>query len=681
MAELRELLIDPFVDDNVDEPRRVEYSVPGLNEGVADRVIAETERLQSQPRPRYQARAPKTLFIASRQPGFGKSHLIGKLFRRLNGKATLVYLRPFEDPDTCWKSILIRIVQELDFPDRFPQTAADEHPTSQLELFAHGVLSQIVADHLESENRADPSIPMLRQPPEKLADLMALKLWKALSKRAFSDDKWIAQVEHQLRGHGLSLRTSISTWLKVLYGYTYLDDDWGLARACLDWIQGDPIDDEEAKRIGMRLADRPRGDMTAGELNELAKGRIQDLCRLAGFFRPFLFCFDQTETYGKSSELARCLGRVIIDLTNEAYNQLTLMTANVDPWEKKLRPHWEQASLNRLSTPLMLDTLSLKQGVALAEQRLSQYEQGEPKQRRFWGDRAWLEALFRDQKEMGVRLFLNKCSTRWQQVIFDRGDEFRPPLEGLFHRYQDQISTQERRLVFDRDALYWLVYELAVGLEGLEVDKASTKRLGKAPRWHHGERTFIFYLDPSSFWRHWEEIANTVLKEDAASKPVFVCPRTPELEPIPKPSWKAIGPKVQAATASRLCLLPLGRQEMVRLYAAQDLYSDAVQGDIAWSPDEVAHFLRKALTEFWQSILAWQGDGSKPPPAPSIPKDLARAITRIVDSRKFLSLDELLSQLPGEPDRGTVLGICGEIPQIRVHTAPNTTLVQWQSAK
>lgn len=136
-------------------------------------------------------------------------------------------------------------------------------------------------------------------------------------------------------------------------------------------------------------------------------------CAASRFFRPFLICFDQTETYGTSPDLARSLGAVVMDLVDEAC-QLTVITANLDPWEKLLSPNWQDANLDRLAQPyLMLEGITQQQGRELAEHRLESLEVDRASRDRFWGDGRWLEELFEKSKEMSVRDFLHECSHRW----------------------------------------------------------------------------------------------------------------------------------------------------------------------------------------------------------------------------------------------------------------------------
>lgn len=690
MSKSMELLVDPFVDSIVKDPRRVDYSVPGLNEQVVERVQHEIDSLVRHKRPRYQVRCQKTLFIASPRAGFGKSHLIGNLFKEFSGKATLVSILPFLDPGTCWKSVLMRVVHELKFPDRFLELSADSYAPSQLELFTHGTLSQIVADHLEAFHDDKQLIEILRGSVEELAHLNTGRTWMAYLRQRFKDKQWIAQVERRLVRNGLNLNTSISTWLKILFGYTYVDDDYGLARACTDWIQGDPVDEETIAQLGIPPADLPRSDLTAGEINVIAKARLIDLCQLAGFYRPFLFCFDQTETYGNHSDLARALGTVITDLTDEAYNQLTLMTVNIDPWEKTVRPHWERANLDRLSLipPLILEGISRTQGVELAEHRLVRSEKDALTKQGFWGDSQWLNELFSGTHAMGVRDFLKHCSSRWREVAGEHKPPPVVPIDQVFRQYIDKVSAKPRRSEFDRDAFYWVITELAEGLEGVVIDKMKSKNSDNIPRWQYKDKVFVFGFEAGSHWKRWQTIARSALTNGPQTiNRIFVCPRTPELPSIPKSTWIQAKDEILKAMQSHLLVLQLDQHQLIRLYAAQELYADAVQGDIDRKVADVAAFLREELSDFWQSILEWKGKrieeetGKSGKTISTEDVKFPQTVADIVRQRKFLSLEDLMKQLPDNPSREKVLGACGNIVAIKIHETPNMTVVQWQGAK
>jgi len=678
--------VDPFADDIVEDPRRVDYSVPGLNDAVAERVVAGIEALRDGERPRMKARAPKALLIVSPSAGFGKSHLVGALFRRLNGRATLVNVRPFEDPDTCWKSVLMRVVQELDFPDRYTESDGSAEAPTQLDLFAHGVLSQVVAGYLKANNGNPRVIETLSQPAESLTYLKDNPSWRKVMDRHIVDLNWVGGIRRQIAGQGLHTRAGLDAWLKVLYAYAYRDDNAGLRQACLDWLQGEPIDEEAAAGIGVRPADRVGVDQTVGAINDLAKSRILDLCRLAGFFRPFLICFDQTETYGKSRELARALGTVIADLADEGSNQQAVMTANLDPWEKRLRAHWEEASINRLATPLSLEGLDAKQGGELAAHRLTRLNIGGEQAARFWGDRQWLDGLFRERGAIGVRAFLHACSARWSERVAGAGAPAggaRTPLSALFERHVAEVGARARHLVYDRDVFHWLFGELAGGIEAVTVDSVTARSKQRLPRWAHGGKRFVFCFESGTHWKRWHNIARSVLPGGALHDSILVCPRTPELPPIPKSTWKVARADIEQAKRTRLLILELDREQLARLYAAQELYAGAVQGDIDWQPEEVADYLRGELSGFWQTILDWPGNGGDAAPEREVeeqaPAGWQRKAIDIIRRKRFLSLDELIEALPGQPDREAVLRVCQATPRVKVHAHSRMTVLQWQS--
>ena len=80
---------------------------------------------------------------------------------------------------------------------------------------------------------------------------------------------------------------------------------------CLDWLGGQPFDREEAAALGLRPADSIADELPPEEANTLARTRLAELCQLAAFHRPFVFCFDQTEVYGHRPALARAFGLLL----------------------------------------------------------------------------------------------------------------------------------------------------------------------------------------------------------------------------------------------------------------------------------------------------------------------------------------------------------------------------------
>src|SRR5258707_565499 len=136
-----QLMVNPFADDVVTEPRRISYSVKGLNARPLEQLIARFRALTVGDLPRKPIVDQKAQLVVSPDRGYGKSHLLGRLFQSLGEQATLIYLRPFQDPQRVWISILLATVQELERPNQ-------QGGGSQLEAFSKGVLAHVAADHM-----------------------------------------------------------------------------------------------------------------------------------------------------------------------------------------------------------------------------------------------------------------------------------------------------------------------------------------------------------------------------------------------------------------------------------------------------------------------------------------------------------------------------------------------------
>ena len=109
--KLSELPVNPFDDNVVFEPREAEHPIAGLNDRPLAVLLRQFERLEAEPRPRRRPLRLKAQLATSAEPGYGKSHLIGRLFKEFGERATRVYLRPFQDAGSSWRSILLKVVQ------------------------------------------------------------------------------------------------------------------------------------------------------------------------------------------------------------------------------------------------------------------------------------------------------------------------------------------------------------------------------------------------------------------------------------------------------------------------------------------------------------------------------------------------------------------------------------------
>ena len=219
-------LADPFADWVFREPRQPNTpSVAGLNDHALGKLLGQFRRLAT---PRLPGSSPSTSLrrlsesaqlVVSPQPGYGKSHLIGRLFAALEGSATLIYVTPFQSASLCWQSVLLRTVQELTFPDRLaPADTAAGEPATQLDAFAHGVLAHLVArlietGRLEHPDPAGAAAWLKERPLEAFALADPAHPWSHWLRSVF--EHFHQELEGELRRAGLML--SSPGWLRVLF--------------------------------------------------------------------------------------------------------------------------------------------------------------------------------------------------------------------------------------------------------------------------------------------------------------------------------------------------------------------------------------------------------------------------------------------------------------------------------
>jgi hypothetical protein len=678
--------INPFDNVIVSEPRRIEKPVKGLNDLPLAELVNQFQVLEEGGFPRT-AKIGSALFVMSPEPGYGKSHLIGRLFKALHGRATLVYLRPFTNPSSCWKSILLKIVQEMEFPESGETEFCGEGDYTQLEGLAHGILKNVVIRGLEEGTitARDKAVRLEYFKRVSVLELRKRKEWSTWVSEKVS--ALALRLNRQLRSVGIRLNASSASWLGVLGKYAYSPKNYDTRQACLDWLRGGSVDEEQANLIRIGKADRPSAELALNDVNELCKERIMDLCSLAGFYRPFLFCFDQTETYAVDSVNAQTFGLVVQTMVDDCFNQMTVITANQVPWYKTIQPHWQEAHIHRIRQPqIELESLTKQGAEELLDHRLEGWNLPEKRVAKIV-DRKWLNDLFAVKSAWGVRQFLYECGKRWNALT--EGPVVPEPeekeLDRLFQSYLQKLRAQPKRMVFDPDVLFWLVRDVARDLPGILVEEHKSQKGYFVLHWKGDGMNIYFGFEPGSNWSRWSAInreAKRLFDGAPATKVLFF--RTPDLKEIPSLTWKS-APQLREGRAKYLHILHLDRPEMGELYATYDLYSDAAEGNIPFERENVLTFVRKQLTSFWSRILEREpgkwGDQGEAPPNPSNEgpkKKLIDQVRDIVKREKFLSIQDLMARISPPVTEDQIHKAHSCIREIKVHVSPTMTVLQWR---
>lgn len=675
--------LNPFEDLIVKEPHRREPAVPGLNEQPLLSLKGRFERLFAGKPPRPVVSADAALLVTAARAGFGKSHLIGRLFRKLSGRATLVNARPFQSAALVFQSLLSTAVKEMDTPDRTGWSSREPDEPTQLDALAHAVLGHLVADLMEQQMDADRAdiARIRRNPLEAFARGNPGDQWADWMRQSFSDFRLILEEAMAARGTVLHSKE----WLPVLFAYAYGYDDREVRQTCIDWISGQSLSTEQFSSIGVCPTQAMDAEMSADRINRVCRERLTDLGRLASYYRPFVFCFDQTEAYIHSAVLARAFGMAVAALVDEVPNQLTLITSNEDTWMNAIRPHLEDAHAERIAMPpIQLEGLSRPQAEELVRLRLKAGGRS-PEDCANFLDEDWLGPIFNTEDGLiGTRDFLQHCKMRWEAADVSPAEIPSPvvSLAELHEARRVSLLTEPKRLVYDADILRWLVQTCASGLPDVEIESSDSRYF--SVRWRCSERTVFFGFEAGSNWKRWSAIVRETESQYARSSQAKVVLFRGEEQPaIPGPEW-FVSPEILEARQRCLHLIVLTRDDFAVLHAGYDLYLDALGGDIPpFDTEAVLRFLRTHFKLWWERLLG-PVDGESPEIAPADVEErqaqLNDAVRGIVAAERYLSVDDVIDRLGFEIRREEVLLACGYSSEIRVHAHPRMPVLQWQSS-
>jgi hypothetical protein len=688
-----EMQVNPFEDDVVTEPRRVSFSVEGLNEKPLNRLIAGFRELAKGDLPRGKIAAQKAQLVVSPDRGYGKSHLLGRLFRALGDEATLIYLRPFQDPQRVWNSILLATVQELDRPNPDRTEAG-----SQLEAFSKGVLAHVAADHMadggvQNYSRIQDAVNYLRAHPLKvLGQAPGSKSLIDWMRSRLDDNAELQKLARLLRKRGVDLDMREAAWLRVLAGCAFSSADSLERDAALKWLRGDPLENEELNTLRLVTADNEgKPDSSAQEINELCFRRLKGICALSSYYRPFVFCFDQTEFYGNDRALVNALGKVVEALYATVPNQLAIVTTNATNWAADVLPVMDSAYRNRFSTEISLEGITAEQAKELIKARLADFQIGDAAVLDFVEER-WLSSQFSGLQQIGVRDLLIGAAERFRALAKPSAKP-RPkaPLADLFAVELNKIRATKALHQYNQDCLMWFAQALAEGYDGVAVSKTEQRYF--ALRWAWPDCSVYFAFEGGDHNARWRAIAKEAGALAASSKRfAAIVFRTPDLKTIPRPTWGAARTQVEEARKKGLRIVALTLDEVCELHAARELYSNALQGNINYAAEEALAWLKSHFMA-WFKRYSQSAAEEDPPPVERSPKDRKQPATsrgmeltqgqlgtiiELVSTKMLVDLKEVLRALGDESLKEAVLRAIEGSPNLKAHPGPQTIYVQWR---
>lgn len=562
----------PFSDQIVSDPRHIASSVDALHQPALFQLIDAFRQLSELPPPRPRSAQKGAYLLVSPQHGFGKSHLIGRLFQVLDNEAICVYLTPFLDPARCWQSVLLKTVQELELKRAVPQL---EHISSCVFLFLtrHVLESQQRAELYESYANAEAELEQGR--PE---------IWFQ-----WIETHVLSLLPAALRDFQIDLEPSNHAWLQILFRYASAPRTSPLRHDCLNWLKARPLDDEQADAIGLRAFERIPSNIPFSSLDALCRSRLSALCQLCAFGFPLLFCFDQTESFGHDPALARRFGYLVSELVSSSGphgltfpNHMTLVTTNQLDWQNSLLPHMVHAEAQRFcpSDPILLEPLNLEQGRALIAIRLAHAGVPDAQIHAFAHD-PWIATYFAEHRgELGIRQFLIECQRQWtcwttseldDAIDVEFGEE--ESLADQFERVRNAISKDAKLQRYDEDAILGFIRWIAGSDPQLTLSNIEDSRYHPLAL-KAKAATCLFVFEAGNNHKRWGAIRRESQKLCRAGSRSghtvkSVVFRTPELDTLPG-NWKD-AKLFRAATQSHLDLITLEPADIAALYAAHRL--------------------------------------------------------------------------------------------------------------
>jgi hypothetical protein len=174
--------------------------------------------------------------------------------------------------------------------------------------------------------------------------------------------------------------------------------------------------------------------------------------------------------------------------------------------------------------------------------------------------------------------------------------------------------------------------------------------------------------------------------------------RTPDLSKVPRPTWAVVSPIVNAARVQGFHIIELTLDQVCELHAARELYSSALQGDIAYSGAETLAWLRTHFALFVKDLafrkLPAEGktedsnkktstvpanDERKPSLHPiDIDATRLRQVLDMVREQRIVDISAVLSRLGNEDLRDSLLRTVEAHPNLKAHPGPKTIFLQWR---
>ena len=667
----------PFTSDIVTNPRNLGPVVESLNQDILTKLTKFVHSI-CHDAPHKPIPSPKVEHLGSINRGTGKSHVLGRLFTSVSTRATRIYFPPFQDPKTAWSHVLHLLIEEFRRPE-FTSKSKNPNDPDQLDAFAHGIFGHALAELVDLQRVTVTSkddidiVPFLTAGLSDQWDLSNpdLPLTKAFH-AAFDELEIFLEERIDLLQSDQQIKCSdLSPILRILWQYAKDRQDYKTRKLCVMWLKAIPYKGAEAyAEIGLDASELVQPESENSTIEGNSRQRIVDLCILASYYRPFIFCFDQADYYVNDEDLAGTFASVLDYLHRFAPNQATIIACNKQVWDT-IKGNFQEAFLDGISKEINdLRGIQLEQGKELIKLRMGE---GDQKKIDYMLDDQWLETQFQATGTVVVRNFLRACESRYLgfEIPIEEVD-----IESVFEsRVSDLKTNRQQMLTYDAGLLRWIVNEIMIlDYTHFESEPYKSKKDYYPILWRSEEEPSIVFGfesgDNNATWGARLREAGRLFEEDGTHT---VHLRIAGSRHIPPPTWKIAPNFEEAKSYFRIVTIPF--EDIVAMHALRQLTFDAHDRTNDFDPGDIVKFGTNELKHISEMVVGKPAPVEVPKPADSQFKDLAVKVEEMVKPALFISMTQVRNQLLTKHHiavtENDILSSCHQMPNVEIYTTGN----------
>lgn len=331
---------NPFRESRLNDSRnfRPEWDVPELNQGITTWLVDEVRRLRG----RQQPDPGQMIAAVTGPPGYGKTHLFGRIEHLIGHEVFFVFVPAFVEQSPPLDHIRWYVIEAL--------FRAPEGGCSPLEMALARICRPAFAGYFADlpptlAARHETLSHRLGESPEAVLEIVRqVKTAEPFLKLA---DSLVQVLPHDA---GI-VRALALGWAPAPWSAT--------ARR---WLQGQDLPDAEREAVGL------------GEEGPAPLKVLQAIPALFGHDRPMMFCCDQIEGIlsGNNSDAINRLTGSLMDLLQAVPAQIVL-SCFLDSWHEFAKAGFSAFQM-RVRKPLFrLEALKPEQGIRLVRSRMASW--------------------------------------------------------------------------------------------------------------------------------------------------------------------------------------------------------------------------------------------------------------------------------------------------------------------